>query len=447
MIMRKLKTFAVALLATGATVASIQAAPVTYIATNVLQPVTVTLTVYEQKTATTIAPTSTFNTKALLNAVESGLGTNGVFDKHAFLALLTSNIVTQTGTSNVVSTNGSINTANPLVLSLITNVLSPTNGVGTNLVIGTPLGDTVTIVGTNATNIQIVTVSDFGPQTNFVSTTNPLVLTGDTVTVGTNTTVTVATNSTFGATPLTLDIGSVVIISNGTPISTNVIGTNSVDFTTNSVTIGTNAIAFGGTNTPPTNTVVEIVSPTSTNVVYNNGTNTGFGTTKTFTTAISNIFTVSVTNGVTYLIVLTEIADLVTNTASVTNVVPVYGTNASSELVVSDGAVNTPVPTNIVYVYVKSTNDIVGSTAHSETDWTVKGFLVNSAALVTNASDNVVLKLQGLVHNTEAFVGSGKIVVTNEAWSAVSGYGTNNGTPIVVGGTISVASPTVQKIQ
>jgi hypothetical protein len=454
----KLKIFAIALMAAGATVATTRATPITYVATNILQPVSVTLTVYEQKPVTvpTIFPGQSFKTKDLLTAVESALGTTppagGQFSKKAEIALLTSNLV-QFGPTNVV-TNLVTSVANTLLISTNSVVLGGT----TNLTIGDTAGSYyVTVTATNGTTNLLVTTTTIGPAGPVSTTTGTsgTTLTLDanqTLAIGTNAAVGTETNLAFNGAPIAVDSGdSVSVISNGVVVTNYDIGTNSVAFTTNSVTLN------GNTNTAVTfytNEIVEITNTTSTNVIANNGTNTGFGASNAFTTSLTTTFTVGTNgSGLTNVTIVTSTTDLVTNSVTVTNTVTVpVSTNTSTELVVADGVVNTPIPTNILDITVHSTN-IIGETFNhlavltAETEYSIMRVDLNSTAL-TNAADNVSLSFQGLVKSTyqDLAVGKTKYPLTNFSWSDISGYGTNNGTPIVVGGTLTIQAPVAQKI-
>jgi hypothetical protein len=451
----KLKTFAIAMLATGATVATTRATPITYAATNVLQPVSITLTVYEQKPVSTptVATGESFNTKALVTAVESALGTNGTFNNKAELALLTSNLVTQTGTTNVTT---NVVTSGPNTLLISTN--SVVLGGTTNLTIGNTSGSYyVTITATNGTTNLLVTSTTEtinGPVSTTTGTSGTTLTldANQTLAIGSNAAVGTETNLALGGVAQGVDSGDYVsVISNGVVVTNLAIGTNSVAFTTNSVTLN------GNTNTTVTfltNEVVEITNTTSTNVISNNGTNTGFGPTNAFTTSLTTTFTVGTNGGgLTNVTIVTSTTDLTTVTNTVTNAEPVYTTNTSTEFVIADGTVNTPVPTNILSVTVHSTN-IIGETFNrsdvltAETEWSIMRLDLNTEGVISNAADNVTLHFQGLVKSTydDFVVGKLKVPLTNFSWSDISGYGTNNGTPIVVGGTMTIQTPAEQKI-
>jgi hypothetical protein len=455
----KLKTFAIALMVTGATVATTRATPVTYVATNILQPVTLTLTVYEQKPVSTptVASGISFKTKDLLTAVESALGTNAPADGHfstkAELALLSSNLVTQSGTTNVVTNE---------VVSIGTNIVLSTNSVvlggTTNLTIGNTSGSYyVTITATNGTTNLLVT-STTETITGPVSTTtgtSGTTLTLDanqTLAIGTNAAVPVETNAALGGVAQAIDQSAVVILTNGVAISTNIIATNTLVFTSNSVEIGTNITTF--TNSSSNIYTVEIVGNASTNIIDTNGLAPGLGASSALTNSLTTTFTVGTNaGGLTNVTIVTSTTDLATNLEAVTNVEPVFSTNTSTELVVADGAVNTPVPTNILGITVHSTNIIGETFSHTdvltaETEWSIMRLDLDTTAVLTNAADNVTLHFQGLVKSTlqDFAVGKVKVALTNYSWSDISGYGTNNGTPIVVGGTMTVQTPALQKI-
>src|SRR5271157_1506145 len=95
---KTLKIFAIAILATGATVASTRAAAAKPAGTNVLQSVTTALTVYGEKTGVASAQ---FKTADLLTAVTNAL--TNKFSKKATLGIATvpaaTNIVQTTNIS------------------------------------------------------------------------------------------------------------------------------------------------------------------------------------------------------------------------------------------------------------------------------------------------------------------------------------------------------------
>jgi len=438
---KTLKTIALAMLATGATVtaANAKATAITYGATNVLQPVTCSLTVYEQKAGATtpaIASGISFSTKNLIVAVSNALGTNATLDKHAELAILTTN--GQIGTTNVV-TNVPGSVPNTVVVS--SNTLLLGSGAGSNLVIGNPNGDYyVTITATNGTtNVLVTTVGINGPVVTTESASNLTLYADQTIAIGTNTAQPIETNLALGGVSQPVDTSALTVISNGTTVATDVLGTNTFSVSTNgsgviAVTIGTNTTDY--TNSATVTNVVLL----GTNVVVTNGTAPGLGYSSSFTNSLTTTFEVNSTSNVT---VLTTTTDLAQGTVLKTNIEPLINTNITSMLVMADGSTNTPVPTNILYIAEVTTNDIVAENAAdtSRTDWTIKSFILNTPTWSLN--------LQGLVHNTfDAFaVGKTHYAITNEAWTDVSGYGTNNaGAPVVVGGTIAVGSPASQKI-
>jgi hypothetical protein len=461
----KLKIFAIAMLATGATVANVKAV------TNVLQSVSVALTVYEQNGPGLIKSGVSFTTKNMLAAVTNGLGTNGVFDKKATLDLLTTSTEVQIGTISVTNTNAIVTLTNTLSLSSnVVTISAVTNSVGnsgitngtaavTNLIIGVTNGGDYVIISATNTNVSVVTVGGLGPTTNFYATNSVTVDANQTAVIGTNAPVPVETNTVVGTVTVPIDTNTVTIVTNGVSTNSYLIGTNTVTFTTNTVTIGTNTYSYA------TNTVVTI----GTNTI--GGTNDiGFGTTNTFSSSLTSTFTltsttnfttnvISATSGVTNTIITTNVTvvttttDLSTNIGTVVTNTPIFTNIEASELVVADGTNNTVVPTNIVYISELGTNDIVANsprTGLETSDYSVKRLLLVSTGLFTNTTDNVTLKLQGLVHQVVQVVvvdKTNKPSVTNENWTDVSGYGTNNGTPIVVGGTITIGSPTLQKIK
>jgi hypothetical protein len=580
---KKLKIFAFAMLATGATVANTKAST-SYESTNVLQSVTTTLTVYGQKTGsqTTLGTgaAASYKTANLVAAVEAGLGGTNIQGNHfgtkATLDLLTYETVSIPATTNPAVTNVLTNTSvlvtnstvvtnitsSPSTLVLNTNTVAllatTTNvGVGTNALSGSgaitssaggvsnfvtsvtnnvTLGDTfgnyVTVTATNGTtNLTLNTVNGLTGPTNVSYATNSFTYDANqTAIIGTNTPVPVETNAVYtnvsGGQPtnVAIDASSLVVFTNGVPIVTNVIGTNTYTIATNSVvstngttntlvvTVGTNVTTVTnsvmvGTNAPTvvsTNTV-DIVSASDTNVVVGTnelGASTNTDSLTTTFTVVTNVATFTtnttfVTNtGVstneivttnetiaTNLAIVTETAaytastnvstNLSTNFLITTNVTgPI--TNAATNIiggaasvviaeVVGTGAsatpVYTPVPPAILSITNMATpNDIISDTATVTSDWTIKRLFLNTT---TNAVTNVtvaapvMLTLQGLVHSTRDNVTvasaltaaeRSKISVTNEAWTDVTGYGTNNGVPIVVGGTVTVGSPVLSKV-
>jgi hypothetical protein len=451
----KLKTLAIAMMTAGATVATTYAAALTNNG-DVLQPVTVTLTVYGETPAT-------FKTATLLTAVTNAL--TNKFSKKATLDLATE--VSIVATTNIASlvTNFVTNTANlPVTLTLSPNTLpgaAVSNGVAiggvSNIVIGNPLGDNVTI----GTNITVVTVGDFGPVTNTYALTN-VSITDNTVTVGTNPPVTVEDGTqTYAGSATNVDTNTITIaaFTNGVadPANsiTNLLSTNgiSVSSTTNGVT----TVTIGGVSyTNGTGTNFEVLLGTNVVVSTNGAPGLGTSPTNTLTTLATTTISTVVSNnaGTNYYtnIVTTTITDLsTTNTTNIssitTNLLSI--TNTSSELVIADGGTNTTIPSAILSVSEVldvSISKPVGNYAieHLVLDTTTNALGTNGPAVASPW----YIKLQGLVKNTTASVTiskTDKVAVTNEAWSDVSGYGTNGTTPIVLGGTISVASPSAEK--
>jgi hypothetical protein len=540
MIIKKLKILAAAMLVTGATVADTRA--VTDVATNVLQPVTVTLTVYAEKTGSQSSigtgAAASFKTANVIAAVENALGGKNVltnaFSPKATLDLLTYETITIPGSTNTV-TNTSILITNETVLtnsgglvtlalstnieplsSVTTNIGTYTNSTGatgttnfeggatngvssTNdntVTIGILGGNQVTISATNGvTNVIILTQGPDGA-TSVTNTNSPtIVLDANAVAIeGTN--VPVTTNLEYDLTPAAIYTNDVTLTTNGGGSVVITVGTNTVAITTNTVTIpGVSTNSFG------TNVVVTIGS----DVVVSNGVGAGFGTNSTLDSTLAAAFTVStnisfttntvlssnVVSGVTNVVfatnetiatnlaIVTSTSVYTTNEVVTTNFTTNFGstlvTNAATNivggpatLVIAEvsgtGAaatpVYTPIPTNILTITNEvTTNDIIADTATVTSGWTVQKLILNTTT--NSVGTNVVglvpvsLQVQGLVHSTKVnfAVASaltaaerGKIAVTNEAWTDVSGYGTNAGVPFIVGGTIAVGSPTASKV-
>lgn len=439
----KLKTYAIAILAAGATVGAANAAKVVYTGTNVIQPVNITLTVYgEGKTETTAGALKSVD---VLTPIEKALTTTNTFDKKAELVLLTTSLVVQTGTTNVVTNVvGSVSST----LTLSTNVITvaDTNGA-TNLVIGSAGGDNVVI---SPTNVAVVTASVVGGvltyTTNNYGTANVSV-SDNTVVVGTNAGVAVADMNVSGPTS-SLDTNQITLIAitNGVPVHG---GTNSYNLGTNSVSVSTatnGAVTVTlGTNvyTNGTGTNFEVLF--GTNVVVGVSNAPGLGATNALSTIATTTLSNMVSGTVTNLVAVTTITDYTTNSVPVTNTLPVYGTNSSSEFAIADNGVNTAIPTNILAVTPKSTNDLVTTVKTSTTGYDVQGLLLTA----TNSSAYLTLKLQGLVKSTSATVTLAKdnvVTITNATWSDVSGYGTNGTADIVGGGTITIGPGTKQLV-
>jgi hypothetical protein len=437
---KNLKTFTIAMLATGATVLSANAkAPAITNNGDVLQPVTVTLTVYGGADAS-------FKTADLYKNVTNSL--TNVFSKKAELALVTTSLKVQTGTTNVTTTV-TTNIPNTLPLSTNTYLIGTNGGPNTDLTIGDTSGSYyVTITATNGTTNLLVTTATLGAGGTVSTTTGTsgTTLTLDanqTLAIGSNAAVATETNLAFGGTAESVDSGvGVAIVSNGTVITSLPIGTNSVDFTLTNVTVG------ASTNNPfGTNEIVEFTNAFVTNIVYSNGVPVGYGTSNSaFNTSLTTTFTVVATNGATNVQVVTSATDLVQGSESVTITVPVYATNVSSAIAIADQGTNTFVPTNILYVAQVGTNDV--TVAKPAAGYNIESLILNTTPL-TSAHDPLSLTLQGLLKSTTAKVTISKgnvVTVTNYSWSDVSGYGLkNNTTPIILGGTITVASPSAEK--
>lgn len=432
----KLKTYAIAILAAGATVGAANAAKVVYTGTNVIQPVNITLTVYgEGKTETTAGALKSVD---VLTPIEKALTTTNTFDKKAELVLLTTSLVVQTGTTNVVT---NIVTTVPNTITLSSNTLPVSN---TSLTIGNPAGNNVTI---SSNNITVVTAGPLGPTTNTYALTN-VTISDNSVTIGTNAPVTVEDSAVSGA-AASVDTNtlSAVTYTNGVPTATNSLGqlgTNGISISTS--TNGVTTLVVGGvtnsyTNAGGTNIGIDF----GTNVIVGASNAPGLGSTNTLSTIATTAITSSgagLTNTLTYV---TTITDETTNLVAVTNTVPVYGTNSSSEFAIADNGVNTAIPTNILAVTPKSTNDLVTTVKTSTTGYNVQGLLLTA----TNSSAYLTLKLQGLVKSASATVTLAKnnvVTITNETWSDVSGYGTNGTSAIVGGGTVSIGPGTKQLV-
>jgi hypothetical protein len=357
---KTLKTLAIAMLAAGATAPSIQAA-VTIQSTNLFQPLTVALKVYQQKAITDTSATiqtgaaASFNTANLTAAVTTTLvtnaagtafgktaavgfvtiGTNSVLESNTNAPILVTNtvnvpetvdlssklvpltIVTNyTTTSNVVyqitniyDTNGSITNSDPAD----TNTYFVTNGSGTNsltnaLAFGVGESNTITITVTNGTtNVTVVTPTSTNTYTNL----SDISLSGTNATVGTNEygvgvggslENSSSTNSVF------VFSGHLVIETNGGTNVSLFIGTNSFSISTNVVS-GTNVdviVSLGqAAYVISTNSVGDTNGTTNvtTIVEIDNGTNAVSTNTYSTTNALTNLVFIGdyviVSNGVT----------------------------------------------------------------------------------------------------------------------------------------------------
>jgi hypothetical protein len=411
---------------------------VTYVATNVIQPVSITLTVYGEKTGTLSA---SLKSADVLASVEKAITTTNTFDKKAELVLATSSIVTQVSTTNVVT---NVPTTVPNTLSLTTNTVLLTNNVGqTNTItIGNPAGDTVTI----GSNITVVTAGPLGPTTNTYALTN-VTVSDNTVTVGTNAAITVQDSSVSGAiTSVDTNTISTVTYTNGVPTATNslgVLGTNAISIAT--ATNGVTTVVIGGvtnsyTNAGGTNIGIDF----GTNIIVGATNAPGLGATNALSTIATTTFSNAAPGGTNTVTYISTITDNSTGSVLVTNVVPVFGTNLSSELAIADSGINTPIPSSVLSITAVTTNSVSSSTKTSTTSYSVKSLTLNA----TN-SPALTLKLQGLVKSATASVTLAKdnvVSVTNETWADVSGYGTNGTSPIVGGGTITISAPVKQLV-
>jgi hypothetical protein len=366
----------------------------------------------------------------------SGLGTTNS---------LTSSLSTAftVGAANTTTTN--------IGLATTTNIVAATNTVG---------------VSTNSvTNASLVSI------TNFVSVSTNLV---------TNTTFIASTNFVLFSTTITVtntNMALVIYTTNIVPgTSTNQFITTNFVVTTNQVVVSNQVITTNAlvvTNQVlVTNQVIATNALTSTNVIT---TNNAIITTNSI--ASTNQLTTNNVVVATNISIISEVGDYVAT--SVTNTNNVVATNfpvvvpgstnigGSSIVVVAEttgaGAslsnIYTAVPPSLLSIAkVPNTNgiDIVGQTSTAtttnENDYEIKSFVLNASITTTN-STNVLgaFTLQGLVHNTLDYVAVAsattdkKIAVTNETWTDVSGYGTNGTIPVVLGGTISIASPATVK--
>ncbi len=541
---KKLKILAIAMLATGATVSDTTAKPVPT-TTNILQNVTVALTLYapgpikEKGTSTVVSnvASSAFATKALLPLVESATQastTNALpFTKAATLGLLTipasvipgsTNIdyVTNATATNIVGfTNATATNATGITYATsFVNVATNTLVVGTNslalysdsvststngsnasttnttlttndLVIGLASGDSVRFTATNGTtNLIVVTAGGYGPTTTGYTNTSITLDANQTVLIGTNPPLELETNAALGGTSEPIDANGVIILTNGVPTVTNLIGTNMLTISTNSNVItvqigtGTNGITYY-TNAGGTNTVYSVDLGSTNNVIVDtNGVGSGFSTAgsltaDTLTTGIT-LYTNSVTSTNTIAGALTTNTTTSTNVALVTtaldyttalvtnpistNYVTNFTTNAVSTnivatttiiggaptFVIADAGTNFEVPTNVLNVQLTPKADILGGTSVAgvptvATDWSIQDITFFDG---TTNSTNFSFKLQGLVKSTLApfaiakdpSLGTNKVDVTNSTWT-VNGWGFNGTNDIVIGGTITVGAP------
>ena len=347
----------------------------------------------------------------------------------------------------------------------------------TNLTVGYTNGDYyLTLTATNGTtNVNVTSVGVNGPVTTDESASTVTLYANQTSAVGTNAATATETNVTFGGTGEPVDAASITIETNGVTVTNILIGTNSFAISTNSPGAGTNVVTVtvGTTSVSVTNTAtVTNLVLLGTNVVDTNGVTSGFGTNATFTSSLTTTFTF-VTNTVvttnsggipTNTVITTNVA-VVTETAEnllTTNVVTNRTTNYESVVVTNSGGpaqfavvqvisnvpVYTAVPAGLLTIAPANTNDVAADTRTTTSDYAVETLTVNDPANVTGVS---YLKVQGVVHNTAQDLAvktaaGGEIVVTNSAWTDVSGWGTNDGAPIVVGGTITVGTPSAQKV-
>jgi hypothetical protein len=492
---KTLKIFAIAILATGATVASTRAAATTYADTNALQAVTVKLTVYADKAS---APTNlvtgagaSFTTADLLTVVTNAM--TNKFSKKATLDLVTLETTTSTEvTTNISSivTNVVTNTVSSpasLVISsnneLIGGVAITNSGTGANVTndLGTTnvtIGDTsggnyVTITANDGTtNIIVTTEGGTGPVSVAVAT-NTVSLTGDTATTG-STSATVAASAALGASTVPVETANVTIETNGVIVTNIAIGTNTFTIATNSLGTGTNVVTVtvGTTSVSVTNTAaVTNLVLIGTNVIDTNAVISGFGTNSSLTSSLTTTFTLLTStavatnaSGVTTNTTITTNVAVVTETTAyttsaviktnyVTNFESVTITNAGgpAQFTIVDVVSNVPVyavvPAGILTITNVTDNEIAADSGKKVADYALENLILEAA----DASGTNYLKLQGVVQNTVQDVAvksapGGTIVVTNSAWTDVSGWGTFDGAPVIVEGTVTIAAPTTEKV-
>lgn len=434
---QKLKTLAIAMLATGATVTAVNGKTPPPVTTNILQSVTVALTYYGNNGINA----ASFKTSDLLTAIENSI-TGVTFGKHATLSVAT--VLAETNIESSPTSNSTpilvTNIVSPAVAVSSNTVVIGTNGMGTNLTIGVTDGNYLSI-SSNGT-VSIYQAGPDGPTlvTNEAVTGSITLGTSNVVVDGT--TLAISNTATFGGTP-EVDTTDVVITSGGG--TTNIPGVGAVIYTNEVIsTVG----GVSTTNSFDTNDLVYIGSEL---VVSNGAPVTGFGTNSSLPVNFtSTTFTVSAANGGTNVSIVTTATEYSTNTAVTTNGYEVV-TPGYTSWVVADQGTNTSIPTNILVVREASANNIATTVHGLDVDYSVKHLELNAT--------NLTFKLQGLVKSSEVLeivgTGSGKTTldVTNANWTDVNGYGTNGllktPFPVVYGGagTITIGTPTKQPIR
>jgi hypothetical protein len=412
---KKLKIFAAAMLATGATVAVANAQ------TNIdiVQPVSVSLTtdyVAPLKVGTTVkSSTTAITTKDLVSILESAEGLSGLVSP--YLGYVTVSNAPEITVTNVIPTNifvaGSTNIV-PVSTNAVTSFGTVTNTVAlsTNAVtIGTLTNVAGAITGaainpltygnTNGTLINTVTYSG----TN-------VIITNETAT---STNVTTITESNVGSTNVSggtlSSVGTNVVITatstnwttNVTTIATNGLETITVtgSFTGDGVTVATNSVTYvlnavipanfstmieGGTLVigtvtnsfaPATNILTQVANTVTTSLVTNNvPVLDSFTNDLSTTNFVTNISQVTATNfvNVTNIVAFTNVfTNIITSniTATFTNVVSV--TNAVFSNVVTTNFTNMP----FLDIVTASTNV------------TITNIVTNTGATFTNVVTNV----------------------------------------------------------
>jgi hypothetical protein len=354
----KLKTLAITMLATGATVTGLHAAPPAYSETNLFQPLTVTFSLYEEKSvsALDVGAAASFKTANLLTEVTDSL--SNTFTKKAVLGYVT------------YETNLSTNLVNTLVSNSV-----PTAEAGTNVLdLSTSIVPlTVTTISNALVVTNLVTITNVitNTSTNFVSsTTNLGTLTNSGVTLTTNTVTNTLAIGDSGTNTIT------ITVTNGTTNITVVAGTNTTTYTNLSDLTLSGTTATVGTNAYTVETNVVLTNSTSTNSI-----------------AIDTSAVTIETNGAIF-------ASLIIGT----NTVTIDVTN--SVVSVTVGATNVTISTN----FISSTN---GSTNIVTLTTTVGTNVVTTNGETTNALTNLVLIGSNVVVSNGVIAGITNALLTN----------------------------------
>jgi hypothetical protein len=448
---KTLKTIALAMLATGATVTAANAAAITYASTNLFQPLTVTLSVYQQKSITAEGDSlaggvsASFKTANLLTAVTNTLGvgvakgsilgyvtyeTNGVINTNS--PILSSNLVNAAtnavtvGTSIlplISSTTNLVSITNTVVATNSSGLTGSTNGSTTNVVTVTNLGttivtnglaigdsgsNTITLTNIGGTNAVIVAIGT-NVTTNF-SITN-ISLNGDTAVVGSNSIV-VETNTALGGAAIGIDTNSVTIETNG------VVFTN--------LTIGTNTVTISITNAPGTNTATDrivsvSVSTTNVTIATNAVTATNGVTTNNvvLTVSVSGVpvstNTGASTNALTNLVLIGSDVIVSNGTTAGFGTNPVYSTSLDNTL--TFGTSSNLVSTTNSTVTFGSTTNMAGVTNSFTTNTTVTttnlviATNVDVAITTTSYTTTNVLVTNGFNTTNEVAAGPAELAI------------------------------------